>query len=389
MESDSSSVVTDSATESTAMVRKRRKKATNAVLDAELDKVSKYFTRNDEDIKCNVVDCKSSLSRWTSYVLKRHLRQKHLSIYADLFMGEIEIETQRRVDAFTTMQHAVTLVTSDGYPFFLLDKPSFRSLIQPGLDTLARHGHIVTINRAEIVKEIDQVSKEVRSHITDELKGRFVSLMFDIATKRTLSVLGVSISFIANDEVVIRSLGIVHLTERHTGENIAVVVLDLLMDFAIPTTKIYAVTTDNGSNMVNTTRSINHMIEENNNCDESVELDGELEADMNTSNRFTEIINDMTQNLRLRNDYMALIPEIRCCAHTLQLAIGDGIAKSKADRVLAKVRQMCKSLRNQIINIEFRKLAPQTIIPPLDNETRWCSEYIMVIIRSFPPILIC
>lgn len=36
--------------------------------------------------------------------------------------------------------------------------------------------------------------------------------------------------------------------------------------------------------------------------------------------RYGEIIDNMTHNLTIQNDYIATIPEIRCCVHTLQLA---------------------------------------------------------------------
>lgn len=380
----------DLEAESAVTVRRRRKKATIKVADADLDKASKYFVREGDSAKCNIIDCNSSLCRWTAYYLKRHLQLKHFSIYAELFAGEIDVGIQSRIDAFTTMQNAVTLVTSDGYPFFLLDRPAFRALIQPGLDNLAKYGQIVTINRAEIVQQIAIVSNEVRNHIKSELQNRFVSVMLDITTKSTLSVLGVNVSFIENDVVIIRSLGVINMTERHTGENIALVVQELFSVFDLPITNIFAITTDNGANMVKCTRVINEIIGQ---CDaadnnyEEIETDpldcDDDEQEVNTSTRFSEIINNMTQNLQLQNDYMAVIPEVRCCAHTLQLAIADAIRKSNASAVISKINRMCKALRNQVINIEFRKLAPHSTIPPLDVVTRWCSQYIMVFINIF------
>lgn len=243
----------DLEAESAVTVRRRRKKATIKVADADLDKASKYFVREGDSAKCNIIDCNSSLCRWTAYYLKRHLQLKHFSIYAELFAGEIDVGIKSRIDAFTTMQNAVTLVTSDGYPFFLLDRPAFRALIQPGLDNLAKYGQIVTINRAEIVQQIAIVSNEVRNHIKSELQNRFVSVMLDITTKSTLSVLGVNVSFIENDVVIIRSLGVINMTERHTGENIALVVQELFSVFDLPITNIFAITTDNGANMVKCT----------------------------------------------------------------------------------------------------------------------------------------
>lgn len=56
-----------------------------------------------------------------------------------------------------------------------------------------------------------------------------------------------------NDSNIVRSLGLVQIMERHTGENIAEVVKQILRAFDIPISKIFAVTTDNGSNMIKQT----------------------------------------------------------------------------------------------------------------------------------------
>lgn len=95
-------------------------------------------------------------------------------------------------------------------------------------------------------------------------------------------------------------------------------------------------------------------------------LQSELET---TMSRYNEIIGDLTQNFLLQNDYMSIIPEVRCSAHTLQLTIEDSIKLSRAHKILEKVHGMRKHLRSQIINIEFRILSPKTIIPPLDIAT--------------------
>lgn len=62
-----------------------------------------------------------------------------------------------------------------------------------------------------------------------------------------------------NDKVVVRNLGIIHLTTRHTGENIAVLVDQILSSYGASIRQIFAITTDNGSNMIKTTRVINEM----------------------------------------------------------------------------------------------------------------------------------
>lgn len=221
-----------------------------------------------------------------------------------------------------------------------------------------------------------------------------------------MSVLGINASFIQNDVVVVRCLGIIQITKRHTGENIATLVLNTLGSFDTSVEHIFAATTDNGSNMVRTTRIINEILENhaaanndeleydenqpNEQCnvidideDSNDEFDSDDGEANDVTQRFSEIVRDMTNNVTIQNDYIATIPEVRCCAHTLQLAVHDALSTSNARRILSKVKDICKLLRNQVVNTEFRRLSPKSILPPMDNATRWCSEYIMVNMIKF------
>lgn len=381
--------------------------------DSSLEKLSEYFERVNGQAVCKIIDCTSSLTRFSAFYLKRHIRTKHLSIFKHLFPSEVENEIQQAINAFETKQNALFLVTGNGYPLSLLEKPSFRFLIQPRMDELCNHGYGVAITRKKMVQYIESTSNEIRERIKNELNTvPLCSFMLDIATKATLSVLGVRASFFRNDIVVVRLLGVIHLTERHTGENIAAEVQQLLASFGKSIEEIYAMTTDNGANMLKTTREINKMImngdgvelnnptnsgrddhdddlaersgqrdvvqEESDEEEEEYEYDADEIDEHGLEQRYATIIHDMTSNMTLQNDYVALIPQIRCCAHTLQLCIHDALTRSNARRVLSQIREMCKSLRNQVINIELRKLSPKTILPPLDIVTRWCSGYIMV-----------
>lgn len=373
-----------------------KRKCTKISNESCIGKMVDYFELVDGTIKCKIVDCKTTLSRFTSFYLKRHLRAKHFSVFNKLFEVEVQDEIQQSINAFETKQNALHLVAVDGYPMSLLNKPAFRYLIQLQLDELAIHGHDITINRSLIVDDIEKTSNAVREHIKNELKSvPLLSLLLDIATKSTLSVLGVSVSFSRDDNVTSRALGVIQMTKRHTGDHIAELVQEILNSFDASIEKIYSVTTDNGSNMIKTTRSLNEMVNslntdesDNGANDSDVESDNENDNDMDeneaSDERFSEIVSEFTHNLTIQNDYIAVITEIRCCAHTLQLAIHDSLERSNARRVLARAREMCKSLRSQVINIEFRRISPSTILPPLDVVTRWCSEFIMVNF-SFPP----
>lgn len=392
--------------EEIALTVKRRKGTTKISTEKTSQKVSPYFVLKDSKYHCRVADCKTKLTRDGIYYRKRHLLQKHESIYKDLFREEVDYKIQQYIDAFEVMQNAVELVTVNGYPFSLLNKPAFRKLIAPGLNRLAENGIIITVNRKEIGLQIKSTSLMIHKMIASELKNRMFSIMFDITTKSTLSVLGINASYMINDVVVCRSLGVIQLTERHFGTNIAPMIEQILESYGVHLKQLFASTTDNGSNMLKTTRILNHLVngqsvssddENDNNNQSEMEIGDETNfefippiGDENIADAeddditvhtqsFIEIVNNMTQDLTLRNNYLFLINLVNCCSHTLQLAVSEAIKQSSAWRVLNRTRAMCKSLRNQVVNIEFRKLSPKTALPPLDTVTRWNSEYIMVI----------
>lgn len=392
---------------------KRRKTKKNPTDPIPIE-LAEYFERDGDGIKCSIVDCGVNLSRWTLFYLKRHLKCKHRSKYNIIYRAEVESEVQSLVDVFETVQSAVSLVSIHAYPFSLLDKPPFRYMIKPGLDKLACSGRAITLNRHNIVDEISNTSQQIRYVIKQELGTELFSVMFDITTKTTLSVLGVSVSFMRENAVIVRSLGAIKLTKRHTGENVAALVGEILESFGVSFKQIFAITTDNGSNMIKTTRMINEILgehEENLLDDDEIESDTDDDAGLNTNDnaedigtedggdgsssdgngangqnghandreeRFRNIVSEMACNITIQNDYVSSIPAIRCCAHTLQLAIHDAINASKSNKLLNKVRDMCKALRSQVVNIEFRRLSPNTVLPPQDNTTRWCSQYVMV-----------
>lgn len=383
---ENGSFVASSATASNQQI-KRRKKYTKPATEDALQKLSTYFKSENGEASCQIVDCKGKISRWTPYSLKRHLQQVHPSVYTKLYPDEARDEIGRRVIEFETIQNTVSLLTIHGLPFLLVEKTPFQDLIKPGLEKLAAYGHTVTINRPVIAQEIASTSAMIQQTIAAELKGRVFSVMFDIATKSTISMLGINASLMQNDLVVCRSLGVIQITERHSSENIAKMIQHVLTTFQVTLSQVYTATTDNGSNMICTTRVLNDTAndgfdyEETDNEEDPMEASDSTPNNINNNNeRYVQIINALTQNHTLQNEFLAAIPEVRCCAHTIQLAVSDALSKSNVrTTIISRVRAMCKALRNQVITIEYRKLSPNGIFPPLDCPTRWSSVYLMVL----------
>lgn len=92
----------------------------------------------------------------------------------------------------------------------------------------------------------------------------------------------------------------------------------------------------------------------------------------------THLIEDMAERVAEQNTSIELINHINCSAHVLQLAVNDALAGSNSQNIIRAVHDMCVLMRTQIVMIEFRKLDSKTILPPLDNATRWNSKFMMV-----------
>lgn len=276
------------------------------------------------------------------------------------------------------------------------------------INELSAKGYKMTINRKMIGQEVSRASEAVRKHVQSELKDKICSIVFDICKKRTFAVLGVSAFIKIDGKTIARSLGMIQLTKRHRGPYLANVIEDLLKEYNVFLKQVYSATTDKARNMDNTVRHLNiyaNIINNENNdevediisineCDDQfddsinsesddemtmgIENRIELENELNSDDRYVNLIEDMTNELRRRGNFLSLITQVDCCAHKIQLAVNSAIDKSNARSTIFAVREMTKLLRTTVVNIEFRKLAPQCILPPLCVETRWNSDFIMV-----------
>lgn len=192
-----------------------------------------------------------------------------------------------------------------------------------------------------------------------------------------------------NGELVQRNIGMEKIEQRHTGKNIANMVKDLFKKYNIPVEKLVASTVDNAANVVNAVAQLDAIASGSEKNDEEVE---ELEEEAETSDNDEEDIgsfwaeDDFQQHLlllaanELNSEIRSILYDnvdcIRCAAHTLQLAVRDGLKKSNCNDIIEKARTFVKKLRlpQMVLILE----AEGCIIPPLDATTRWSHTYIMV-----------
>lgn len=114
--------------------------------------------------------------------------------------------------------------------------------------------------------------------------------------------------------------------------------------------------------------------------DDRMELENEIElnSELNNDERYVQLVTEMAENLRIRNNFLSMINHVKCCTHGTQLPVNRALDASEAREVVVCVREMVKTLRTEVVNIEFRKLAPNCILPRLYVDTRWNSDYLMV-----------
>lgn len=89
---------------------------------------------------------------------------------------------------------------------------------------------------------------------------------------------GVNAQFIEKDKIVLRTLAVAELFERHTGQYLKDTIIAILQKYNISTEQIYTCTTDNGRNMLKCISLINEDENDAENFDDNnTEFDQTLE----------------------------------------------------------------------------------------------------------------
>lgn len=133
----------------------------------------------------------------------------------------------------------------------------------------------------------------------------------------------------------------VALENRHTGEYLSEKTKQVLQKYSIKLDQIFTGTSDNGKNMTKTLEILNDDI-----IDAEQELADEEESE---DTNFDGIVEDCMQNLM---DEISLC-DLKCCAHTLQLAINDLLKDYKLS--LGHIRTFVKDLRTPNNQLKLRQ----------------------------------
>lgn len=364
-----------------------------------LEVLSEKFKAHENGIKCLVDKCSSKVLQCSKPSnLKRHLAQRHRSVFASLFPNEIDTKKHAELEAFNALQDAIELVTVNGYPFSMLNASGMRGFVKARLKSIRSEGYFLSLNRCSIVEHVANESNLIRKYIANELKGKTISIMFDVCTITTLSMLGMNVTFMKDSNVVCWSVGTIQIDERHTAVNLANMIFDILAEFDISIANVLSITSDTAKNAIATAKVLDAVAKTNESSgdivDDSIfdigphddglaygidiENAAELQMVIDNADAHSKLVKNMADNIVAQNTSIVHINQINCGTHVFQLAVNDALNVSDSQSIISRVHNMCVLMRTQIVMIEIRKLGCQVILPPMENSTRWFSKFMMV-----------
>lgn len=348
--------------------------------------------------------------------LVSHLLANHRKVHDDHVLEQVDVIAAKEMQ-IKLLQCMVEKVTLNGRPFASLNDSGYVKSIEDKLNVLTKTGFDIKLNDkkfSQIKEYISATSNKITEKIKAETDGRNISLMLDIATKNDKSILGINLRFIVDGKITERCIGMIPLNERHTSLNLASEVKKCIDKFGKTLKQVKSITTDNAGNVVGIVDYLN----------EETLCATEEEAEEEMPSRYfapTEIISDqiirnpvsedeiraiarqileeeaMEEYLDDSDEYGDLLKKviddlphhfneftvnIRCGAHTLHLTVRCALKKSNFYELVTVCRKVAKLLRQEVYVREARKCNLQYSLPHLNVETRWDSDYTMVIILS-------
>lgn len=296
----------------------------------------KFFSYDGAKDECVCKICVAKFQGTHITNLKRHMVSNHLKIFneekekfAENTGKEVSscAKEKRKFSVSFTKDEVtnacVEFVTKESKPFSFFDCNAFKVLTQQIFNGL----NISPITSSNIMEHVDEKYSSLKNHIIKTLKGQILCLKMDTATRHDRAILGINVQLITGNKICIYTLSCKELTRRHTAEHLKEELQNVLEEFEIHKNQIYAITTDNGRNMIKAVELFsNESISENE--DDNIEF-------------YEKSVENLMRDMCTENPN---IISIKCAAHTLQLAVKDFFS-SNSKEVVIRARQIAKSLR--------------------------------------------
>ena len=204
-------------------------------------------------------------------------------------------------------------------------------------------------------------------------------------SKKTLtaSFLAISVSFFHPKRLqpVHVLLELNQISHPHTGEMLADKLVSALDRWGIDRSRILMVVTDNGANMVKCVRLAGDELEDES-CNDSAAAaaaavdDDEQEEGGDDDEEYDEEIAD-SDDIEESFDDTLQLKRFPCIAHTLQLVVKELTKNQSYNNVIAKAKDLVKSLRISSVGQEkLLQLAGKVVIK--DCTTRWNATLLMI-----------
>lgn len=103
---------------------------------------------------------------------------------------------------------------------------------------------------------LDAVCKNIKAQLAKDLEGKMFSLKFDIGSRFGRSFLGVSVQYMKDFDVKVVFLGMPELYQKKSWKYLKTVIQNLLAEYGLNKTQIYSINTDNGANVLKTSKNI-------------------------------------------------------------------------------------------------------------------------------------
>lgn len=380
---------------------------------------------------CQMESCNSVLSGSKGCNLVTHFEKKHPEVFQQ-WDGGVITENEWKIRRLEQIHHLSEIVTINNRPFVSLQDSGFVKLRSRELKKLsdAGYGEGLMGRCPAVIEHIAVWASEIKKSITLEIKESLVSLMVDVGSKNGRDMLGISLQFVRDGRVVIRSIGMIQLTTSHTGLNIKDEILACLKAFDVQPSQVISITSDNASNMLKMIKLFNQEsndgdeiqgMEPNENIEEEkqeaedfpfskneniydddvirAEIDNildefnfvntmsdvELQESVQHEADLFELLDDSSHYIELlkslHNDFIMHTMNsmgIRCAAHTLQLAVKNALKAKNVRIIIDMCRIACKLLHKSTYKNKIREQKLKVVIPPLDCAVRWNSTYTMV-----------
>lgn len=178
-----------------------------------------------------------------------------------------------------------------------------------------------------------------------------------------------------NGKPVIKTLAVMDSEGKHTAQATVEMVKQTMARYELTMEQLLAIVTDNASSMVKTLQLLNDVDREVEVEDQEVEEQDE-DPENEENDDLRGLIVDARPGASATSSTDDTVYMMRCAAHTLQLAIRDGLKLRGALPVLVKVRAMAKKLRAPNMVSSLKKKG--ALLPIIDVETRWGSSYKML-----------